>query len=396
MAINVEQSQESIHPIRWLKRLAILCAVLICHLYLPDKLKADNLDSEIKHLETFSTAYNLIKAKYIQRKNTQELIASAIEGMAKELDPYSALLTAEDLENIEQQSVGQYIGIGVTISLGNDRYVVTQIFDHSPAQAAGIKRGDEIIRIDDIALSEKTMEEIGRILKGEVGESMYIDYLPADAESGIKSITLKRALVKANSVQCSAHDSQIGILTVHQFHKHTARELEACLTRLSRPAYVLDLRNNPGGLLVSAVEVTELFVDPGPIVQIRNRENDLIEQYIARKSDAGSDLLLVVLINSHSASASEIVAGAIKDRGRGVLVGEKSYGKGVVQSIYPISEDLYLKLTTALYYTPSEVSFDGIGLEPDIWQTDSMTAEHYSPDDLVFQKAVSIIKTASD
>jgi carboxyl-terminal processing protease len=155
-------------------------------------------------------------------------------------------------------------------------------------------------------------------------------------------------------------------------------------------ALILDLRNNPGGLLISAVEVAELFVDIGEIVQIRDRQNKVIERYIARESAVSDRPFLIVLINGFTASAAEIVAGVIRDRGIGLLIGERSYGKGVVQSVFPVGADLYVKITTAQYYTPSEIGFNGVGIEPDIPVHDSISASRYGQSDSVFQKAVEI------
>lgn len=355
-------------------------------------IQADTLENEIKNLEEFSAVYNLIKDSYIKEKNSKELTRSAIQGMIRSLDPYCDVLTGQDLKKLELQSVGQYIGIGVLISKNEGRFIVTQVFKDSPAETAQIRIGDQITKIDAIDLTELKDEEIHTLLLGEAGTELEIEFVHNGQSNTNRRATLKRAMVKANSVDCYSTTAKIGVLTVHQFLKHTARELSECMTGKENKALILDLRNNPGGLLISAVEVAELFVDIGEIVQIRDRQNKVMERYIARDSAENGRPFLIVLINSYTASAAEIVAGAIRDRQAGVLVGERSYGKGVVQSVFPVGNDLYVKLTTAQYYTPSEIGFNEVGIEPDISVTDSIAINRYGPKDHVFQKAVEIIE----
>lgn len=351
---------------------------------------ADSLDAEIHNLEQFSTVYQLIRHEYVVNKDSNELIGSAIEGMVKRLDPYSTVLSAEELKNLELQSVGKYVGIGVTINQKDGRYIITQVYKGSPADQAGLVPGDEIYKIDDIVLADINYQELRDLLQGDIGSQIQISFrVPGDNRT-VQEVSLKRVLVKANSVECIRHSPDIVVFAIHQFMKHTARELKSCVNKSPSSAVILDLRSNPGGLLISAVEVAELFLDIGEIVQIRDRENRVIERYVARESQPDDQPILYVLINSYSASASEILAGAIRDRGSGILIGEKSFGKGVVQSVFPVGGDLYIKITTAHYYTPSDIKFDGVGIKPDVAVSDDLSAIRYSKKDRIFGKAIEL------
>ncbi len=356
----------------------------------PNPVRADSLGAEIQNMEMFSTVYQLIRHEYVKNKNSNELIRSAIEGMVDKLDPYSTVLDAEDLKKLELQSVGKYVGIGVTINQNNGKYIITQVYKDSPAEKAGLAPGDEIININDSVLAEIDFQELRNLLQGDIGSTMRIGFRKPGDVSTAQKVSLKRELVKANSVECFKQSQAVGVFAVHQFMKHTARELKSCMNKHPSSAVILDLRSNPGGLLISAVEVAELFLDIGEIVQIRDRENKIIEKYVARESQAEGKPTLYVLINSYSASASEILAGAIRDRGSGILIGEKSFGKGVVQSVFPVGEGLYIKITTAHYYTPSEVKFDGVGIKPDVEVSDDLSAIRYGKKDKVFWRAFKL------
>ncbi len=351
---------------------------------------ADSLDVEIQNMEKFSTVYQLIRHEYVKNKNSDELIRSAIEGMVKKLDPYSTVLSAEDLKKLELQSVGKYVGIGVTINQKNGRYIITQVYKGSPAKKAGLAPGDEISKINDVVLADINYQELRELLQGDIGSGMRISFRKSKNARTDQEVSLNRVLVKANSVECRRHSSAISVLAIHQFMKHTAQELKSCVKELRSSAVILDLRSNPGGLLISAVEVAELFLGIGEIVQIRDRENRVIERYVARESLPEDHPALYVLINSYSASASEILAGAIRDRGSGILIGERSFGKGVVQSVFPVGDNLYIKLTTAHYYTPSEIKFDGIGIKPDVEVNDGLAVIRYSKEDKVFLRAIEL------
>ena len=339
-------------------------------------------------MENFSTVYQLIKHEYVKITKSQELIRSAIEGMVKRLDPYSTVLSTDDLKRLEMQSVGKYVGIGVTINQKNGRYIITQVYKGSPAEKAGLVTGNEISKINDTVLAEINYLDLKDLLQGDIGSRIRITIRKPGNAGQAQEVFLKGEIVKANSVECFRHSPDVVVFTIHQFMKHSARELNTCLKKMPSSAVIMDLRSNPGGLLISAVEVAELFLDIGEIVQIRDRENRIIEKYVARESQPDNQPALYVLINSYSASASEILAGAIRDRGSGVLMGEKSFGKGVVQSVFPVGDELYIKITTAHYYTPSEIKFDGVGITPNVEVRDDLSAIRYSKEDRIFRRAL--------
>jgi carboxyl-terminal processing protease len=360
----------------------------------PSAVQAESIEDEIGYLEDFSDVYHLINSKYVTRQTSKELIYSAISGMINDLDPYSDLLTRQELEKLELQSVGQYIGIGLMVQKNEGEFIVTQVFENSPAQKAEIKPGDIINRIDENLLENKKHGEIAALLAGKKGTRVTIEYMRSDSPGHLIIRSLERELIKANSVECNNSHENITIATVHQFLKHTARELMGCMSHNPGLPLIVDLRNNPGGLLISAVEVADLFVGLGDIVQVRNREDEIIERYVARSPAPDKLPLLLILINKYSASAAEILAGAVRDRKAGILIGERSFGKGVVQSVYPIGADLFVKITTAKYYTPSQVSFDGIGIDPDIKVEDSIDVKRYTEEDRVFQEALKLAAQA--
>lgn len=371
-------------------RILILLGVLLFFVFPP--VAGSELDEEIEALEDFSEAYALIKRQYVSYRNPEQLIRPAIDGMLKSLDPYSSLLTKEEMNLLELHSVGQYVGIGVTVQKSRDQFVITQVFENSPAELAGIRPGDIITGIGSTDLKGKSGEEINRLMIGELNSPIELEFHHAEEPEKPISRIIERAVIKANSVQCGDTMEGFLLLTVHQFAKHTAREISDCLKGKTEQPIILDLRNNPGGLLISAVEVAELFVDTGDVVKIKNREGITLETYIARRKAYWSGERLFVLINRFSASAAEILAGAIKDRNAGVLIGETSYGKGVVQSIFPLGSDLYVKLTTARYYTPSGIEIDGHGIAPDLELEDSLKPKRYDAEDRIFNKALELIQ----
>ncbi|MCP4750352.1 MAG: S41 family peptidase [Proteobacteria bacterium] len=353
---------------------------------------ADAFDKEIKNLENFSNVYHLIQRQYIKPKNGDELIRSAIRGMVKSLDPYSAVLGKKELERLEFQSIGKYPGIGVYIQNANGAFVVTQVMSSSPAALAGMKPGDIIVRIEGESLTGKSESELNRLFAGDVGTSLEVGYYHPKKPDRIIEREIKRTWIKANSVDFFEHAPEIAILRIHQFQKNTPVETDRYLQRRKYKTVILDLRNNPGGLLVSAVETAELFVGTGMIVETRDKSGQVIEKYISRRYFKTEPPFLVVLMNRFSASAAEILAGAIKDREQGILVGERSYGKGVVQTVFPLPNELYVKITTARYYSPSGTSFDKVGIEPDYLVKDSTDILRYGSNDRIFQKALKLVR----
>ncbi len=375
----------------WLPRILILAFLLLFPAFSPSITLADELNEEIKQLENFSNVFHLIKRRYVKNQTTSDLIRNAIQGMIKSLDPYSVALTKEELENLELQSVGQYTGIGVTIQYSEKKFIITQVFENSPASKLGIKPGDVIVQIDGKMLGDISEEELNQLIIGEKGTKLNVGFYSAKNPDRIVQKKIVRDLVKVNSVECFDCEHKIAIIRIHQFLKHTPREVNKFLGKRSYEAVVLDLRNNPGGLLVSAVETAEIFISMGDIVQIRDRNDRVIERYVSRRQSEFDSPFLVVLINRFSASAAEILAGAIRDRNEGILVGETSFGKGVVQSVFPVADSLFVKITTAHFFTPSGIDFNGKGIQPDYPVEDTAEQNRYDEKDQIYQKALQLV-----
>ena len=353
------------------------------------------LDDEIKNFENFSNVYHLILQDYVEEKSKTELIHSAIEGMVKSLDPYSEILTKEELDDLELSSVGKYAGVGIHVQKKNRLFVVTQVFKSSPAELAGLEPGDVLVKINDIHLAGKSDIELQRMVQGEKGTVLHVSYYKKDDPIKVLVQVMERDWIIANSVDFFKSESDIGILRIYQFIKQTPKEVKSYLSGKKFGALIIDLRNNPGGLLLSAVETAEQFLSIGPIVETRNRNDEVMEKYISNRAVEEDQPFLVVLINRYSASAAEILAGALKDRKVATIVGEKSFGKGVVQSVYPLNNEIFVKLTTARYYTPGGLSFHGKGIQPDIEIADTLGTARYDKSDTIYQQALKIARNRS-
>mgnify|MGYP005626502167 FL=1 len=364
---------------------------LVLGLVIPGFSRADTLDEEIRALESFSKTYHLIQSQHIQTRTAQQLIRFAIEGMVSRLDPYSAVFDREELEKLESYAVGKYAGIGVSIQKHKGVYLVTQVITGSPAEQAGLKPGDVLVQLGEVALGDQRESDLGRLVSGEIGTPLLVGFYHPEKPEEIIKRSIVRALLKASSVNFFERDPSTAVIQIQKFQKTTPAEVEAVLEKKDYSAVILDLRNNPGGLFLAAVETAELFISGGDIVETRDRENKLIERYVSQKIAQQKPPVLIVLINRYSASSAEIVAGAIKDRDVGLIVGEKSFGKGVVQSIFPLGNDLFIKMTTARYMTPSGVNFHEIGIEPDHFVADTFEITRYGSKDRIYRKSLVLL-----
>jgi carboxyl-terminal processing protease len=290
--------------------------------------------------------------------------------MVASLDPYSAFLDGDEYDEIKISSSGQYSGIGIEVSMEDDEVVVVSPFDGSPAAAAGIRSGDIIATIDGIPVKTTTLTEtIGR-MRGKEGTTVKIGILREGSAEPLQ-FTVKRSRVELHSVKSELLEPGLGYVRISQFSEVTADDLESALKNLRKrgaplKGLVLDLRDNPGGVLESAVSVSDIFLDAGVIVTAKGRTPESKFEMTATPGDALNGAPIVVLINGGSASAAEIVAGALKDNHRAKLMGRTTFGKGSVQTVIPLSGDRAIKLTTSLYYTPSGISINHRGIAPDI------------------------------
>jgi carboxyl-terminal processing protease len=312
-----------------------------------------------------------VKREYVNPTDDHQLLQAAIRGMVSSLDPYSAYLDGDDYDEIKISSSGEYSGVGIEVSMDDDEVVVIAPFEGSPAAQAGIRSGDVIVAIDGVPVNTTSLADtIGR-MRGKEGTSVKI----AIARDGVAEplqFTLKRSRVELHSVRADLVEPGFGYVRIAQFSETTADEMQTALASLrqrnkgSLKGLVLDLRDNPGGVLEAAVSVADAFLDGGVIVTAKGRTPDSKFEMDASPGDDLGGAPVVVLVNGGSASAAEIVAGALKDNHRATLMGRTTFGKGSVQTVIPLADDRALKLTTSLYYTPSGVSINHKGIAPDI------------------------------
>ncbi len=321
-------------------------------------------------LKLFSQVFRLIEENYVTEINPKDLIYGAIQGMLSSLDPHSSLLKPEEYKELEIETKGTFTGIGIEITIKDDVLTVVAPIEDTPAWKAGIKPGDKILKIDGKSTKGMSILEAVRLLRGPKGTKVTITILRN--EKDIKEITLIRDVIPIKSVKKQVLEPGYAYIRISSFQEKTPEELVETLRSLEKEhtikGLILDLRNNPGGLLSSAVEVADEFLENGLIVSIRGKSKDTQMKFEAKPNPPERKHLypIVVLINHGSASASEIVAGALKDNQRALILGQKSFGKGSVQTVIPIEEGYAVRLTTAYYYTPSGISINKIGITPDI------------------------------
>ncbi len=320
-----------------------------------------------KYLQLFGEAFEKIKNNYVEDVSSKDLIESAIEGMLGSLDPHSTFLNNQELNELKVQTKGEFGGLGIEVTLENGFVKVISPIDDTPASRAGIKAGDMITHLDDEPVLGMTLSEAVSIMRGKVGSKIKLTVNREDNQT--LQIEIVRAIIQLKAVKARL-ENNIGYIRVSSFNQKVDTQIIKAIKDFKKKekviGYILDLRNNPGGLLDQAVSVTDIFLNQGEIVSTRGRFDREGSRYNAIKRDLTDGLPLVVLINQGSASASEIVAGALQDHKRAIIMGTKSFGKGSVQTIIPSGEDVALKLTTAKYYTPLGRSIQKTGIDPDI------------------------------
>jgi carboxyl-terminal processing protease len=360
------------------RRVALLAAGLVIGLglglargVLADKPPAPGLDVPWQDARLLAEVLERVEREYVEPVDDHQLLQAAIRGMVSSLDPYSAYLDGDEYDDIKISSSGQYSGVGIEVSMEDGQVVVVAPLDGSPAAAAGIRSGDVIATIDGVPVNTTALADtIGR-MRGKEGTSVKIGILREGSTEPLQ-ITLKRSRVQLHSVSSELPQAGYGYVRIAQFSETTGEELNAALkalrTKNGAPlkGLVLDLRNNPGGVLEAAVAVADAFLDSGVIVSAKGRTAESKFEMSATPGDDLNGAPLVVLVNGGSASAAEIVAGALKDHHRATLMGRTTFGKGSVQTVMPLGHDRAIKLTTSLYYTPSGVSINHRGIAPDI------------------------------
>ena len=323
-----------------------------------------------KMLQLFGDVVDEVQRQYVTPVDEKKLIQSAIDGMLTSLDPHSNYLDPEAFQSMRDQTRGEYGGLGIEVTSEDGVVKVISPMDDTPATKAGIKAGDYITAIDGQSVVGDTLNDAVKLMRGKVGQTIVLSIAREGQES--RDVTLTREVINVKSVK-SHPEGDYGYLRITAFNEKTGQETEAAVRDLlaknpKMKGLVLDLRNNPGGLLDQAIEVSDVFLDGGEVVSQRGRDPKDVERYNARPGDLLKGMPMVVLINSGSASAAEIVAGALQDRHRAELVGITSFGKGSVQTVIPLrgGTDGALKLTTARYYTPSGRSIQRTGITPDL------------------------------
>ena len=336
-----------------------------------DKPAALGTDLPWQDARTLADVLERVKQDYVNPVDDHQLLQAAIRGMVSSLDPYSAYLDGEDYDEVKILSTGQYSGVGIEVSMEDEEVVVVSPFEGSPAATAGIRPGDVIATIDGVPVNTTTLADtIGR-MRGKEGTSVKIGILREGSAEPLQ-FTLKRSRVELHSVRSELLEPGMGYVRISEFSETTGDDLEAALKDLRKhngaplKGLVLDLRNNPGGVLEAAVSVSDTFLNSGVIVTAKGRTPESKFEMDATPGDALNGAPIVILINGGSASAAEIVAGALKDNHRAKLMGRTTFGKGSVQTVIPLSGDRALKLTTSLYYTPSGISINHRGIAPDI------------------------------
>jgi carboxyl-terminal processing protease len=322
-----------------------------------------------KKIDLFGEVLEKINKEYVDEVNQSKAMDAAINGLLQSLDPYSSYMTPESLEGMQTETSGKFGGLGIEVNMDSGVVKVISPIDNTPASKAGIKAGDYIVKIDSEQVQGKSLMEAVDLMRGPVGSSIELTV----RRRGIKKaliFNIIREIIEIQSVKSELLDNNIGYIRLTSFNENSSTQVKDRINELNKnknlKGYILDLRNNPGGLLSQAIKISDFFLENGEIVSTRSRQASENRKWFAKKGDLTNGKTLIILINYGSASASEIVAGALKDHKRAVILGENSYGKGSVQSIIPLKNRGAIRLTIAKYYLPSGKSISEIGVTPDI------------------------------
>ena len=332
---------------------------------------ASDNDVPTEKIQQFVDVYKKIKDQYVDEVDDDTLFNYAIEGMVSNLDPYSDYLSKDDFSELKIGTTGRFGGIGIEITMEDGFVKIISPIDDTPAQRAGLKAGDLVIEVQDISLKDKSINDAVKLMRGEPGTKVKVKILREKEESPL-DFELVRQIIVSKGIKTEIFNGEVGYLRLSSFQSNSTANVRKAIYDLRKKsgnmmvALILDLRNNPGGVLGSAVGISDLFLKSGKIVYTKGRTNNSDLEYFANSEDILEGLPLYVLINGGSASASEIVAGALQDHKRAIIYGEKSFGKASVQSIQEMMDGSALKLTTAKYYTPNDRHIHENGITPDV------------------------------
>ncbi len=336
-------------------------------------------------LKIFSDVLGIVEKDYTEEVDSKELIYSAIKGMVRNLDPHSSFMTPEDYKEMQIDTRGEFGGIGIEISMKDNILTVIAPIEDTPAFRAGILAGDRIVKIEDKPTKDMSLNDAVGLMRGLKGTDVTIHIMREGFEKS-KAVVLTRAIIKVKSVKFRMLEDEFAYIKIAQFQENTSRDLKKAIKKLKSKGtvfrgLVLDLRNNPGGLLAEAVSVSDVFIDSGIIVYTKGRSEAQRMVFNSEAAKTEPDYPMIVLVNGGSASASEIVAGALQDHKRAIILGTTTFGKGSVQTIVPLSDGSAVRLTTSKYYTPSGRSIQAKGIEPDIVVGD-VSKKHLKEKDL--------------
>ncbi len=347
-----------------LKNLFILFFILFNFLTLSSKSEEDIY----KKIDLFSEVLNKINKQYVDDVNQSEMMDAAINGVLQSLDPYSAYMSPEMFKNMATETSGEFGGLGIEVGMEAGVVKVISPIDNSPAYRVGVKAGDYIVKINEIQVQGKSLSEAVELMRGPVGSDIEIT-VRRRGERKALTFTITREIIEVASVKTEIKDKNVGYIRLTSFNENSSDQIKKKLSEFKKnkniEKYILDLRNNPGGLLSQAIKISDFFLENGEIVSTKSRKNSENRKWFAKKGDIINGDTILVLINYGSASASEIVAGALKDHKRAILIGEATYGKGSVQSIIPLDNKGAIRLTVSKYYLPSGDSISDVGVVPD-------------------------------
>ena len=334
-----------------------------------NKVSAESNTSIYEKIDLFSEVLNKINNEYVEEVNQSDTMDAAINGVLQSLDPYSAYMSPEMFRDMQTETSGKFGGLGIEVGMEHGVVKVISPIDNSPASRVGVKAGDYIVKINDNQVQGKSLTEAVELMRGPVGSDIEITVRRKGVKKSI-IFTITREIIKIESVKSKYIDEGIGYLRLTSFNENSGNQVKKKIKEFNNKkdlkGYILDLRNNPGGLLSQAIKIADFFLEDGEIVSTKGRKKSENRKFFAKKGDLTNGMTLIVLINYGSASASEIVAGALKDHKRAILVGENSYGKGSVQSVIPLKNKGAIRLTISKYYLPSGKSISEVGVTPDI------------------------------
>ena len=351
-----------------MKKIQIYLIIFCTQFLFLEKVNSAEIDI-YKKIDLFGEVLEKINKEYVDEINQSESMDSAINGLLQSLDPYSSYMSPEIFEEMQTETSGEFGGLGIEVSMEAGVVKVITPIDDTPASKAGIKAGDYIVKINDIQVQGKSLSEAVDLMRGPVGSGIELTVRRRGAKKAL-TFNVVREVIEVQSVKSELLENNIGYLRLTSFNDNSSQQIKKQIKKLKKNknlnSYILDLRNNPGGLLSQEIKISDFFLENGEIVSTKSRKKSVNRKWFAKKGDILDGKTLLVLINYGSASASEIVAGALKDHKRAILVGENSYGKGSVQSIIPLKNKGAIRLTVAKYYLPSGKSISQVGVRPDI------------------------------